>query len=365
MALKGSTFPTLPDVMVRAGVTASDIINMTSQMNPMLEDAPAYPCNKGTYHETQIKTGLPSVTWGRLYKGIPASKDVYQTVKHTPGYIQGAVQVDARIIDNVETNVAYAAMRGTKKKNAVAMGQAKLMESLSTSMNESMAISAAEALLYANQATNPDRITGFKAFFPTVNMANSQTASQVVDAGGTGADNTSMLMATWGESVGHFIYPDAPGCAGGFKPGKTMRTFEYDSERNRYDVYRREFRWDLGLTVRDWRYYSMLVNIDVSNLLKGDEMGFPTVSGNTSANLIDLMSEAYYRNHGRRRLKGKTYWYGNTTMVQYIDYQARNTPKNLWLGFEQTGVNAAEVLTHRRVPIKESDAFLNTEGRVS
>ena len=355
MAAVGSKYLNVIDVMSLAGVTAKDIINMTAQMNPMLEDAPAIPCNRGTFHETTIKTGLPTVTWGRLYKGIAESKGARQTVQHTPGYLEGATQVDCKIIDKVEMNTAFSKYSGQERKDKVAMGKARLMESESSDMNEAFAISASQATLYENQERNPDGITGFYAFFDK--LSGSQNSSQVINAEGKTSDYdcTSLLMVNWHESTNHFIYPDAPGCAGGFKAGNTYKTFALDKNNLRYNVYRREYRWDLGLAVRDWRYVTIVKGIKTSTLSKDPS------DGGTGINLIDYMDEAYWRNYGRRRMKGKTFWYGNTTAIQYLDYHSRNTPKNLWLGFNQTGVNAKEVLTFRQTAFKESDAFLNNE----
>ena len=43
------------------------VIEMLMEMNPILDDAIAVECNKGTTHLHTVRAGLPSVTWGRLY----------------------------------------------------------------------------------------------------------------------------------------------------------------------------------------------------------------------------------------------------------------------------------------------------------
>ena len=111
----------------------------------------------------------------------------------------------------------------------------------------------------------------------------------------------------------------------------------------------------MGLTVRDWRYVVRIANIDVSDL---------TTDAVAGANLINLMTEGYYKHYGRRTKMGKTVIYANTTVVKYLDYQARNVPKNLFLTYKDTGVNAQEVMNFRGIPIHEMDAILDTEARV-
>ena len=362
MATINSRYPSLVDISARAGVVPSRIIEQAGQMNPMLEDGPALPCNRGTSHETTVRTGLPSGIWGMLYQGIPEDKSEVQNFRHTPGYLEGAIQVDRKVVDEVENNPAYASMSGDARANAIGMERTRIMQDELGAYAQGLSIQAADALLYGDQKINPKGITGFMPFF---NTTSGQNGSQIVDAGGMGADNTSMMMITWHETTCHFIYPSGGKNRAGFTASPVEKTFAYDkiSEATgvgtRYDTYRQKVRWDLGLTPKDWRYIVRLANIDVSALMSDGRAENPTV------NLINLMDSGYYRHHARRADVGKTCWYGGTTIIEYLDYQARNTPKNLWLSFQQTGVNADEVLMHRRRPIKESDAFRHTEGRVT
>jgi hypothetical protein len=129
-----------------------------------------------------------------------------------------------------------------------------------------------------------------------------------------------------------------------------------DGDGNTFFVYREEFTWHLGLTVRDWRYVTRGANLDVSDL---------SIDATTGANIINVMTDMYYKHHGRRVNMGKTCYYVNTTIMKYLDYQARNVPANLYLTFGQTGVNAKEVLMFRGIPVRESDAILGTEATVS
>lgn len=335
MALLNAKNPTLVDVAnMPDNASVKEVIDLLAQFNPILMDALALPMNKGTYHETSVRTGLPTPTWGRLYKGVPTSKGTMQMVKDTGGFLESAAEVDERIVDDIES----------------AMGKASIRAEEAAGHLEAMAQEMARAIFYHDSATDPEKPTGFA---PRFNSKSAENGIQIVDGGGTGSDNTSIWFITWDRKASHLIYP-AKGKAGveRINRGKVNKS---DANGDTYFVYREDFKWHLGLTVRDWRYVVRIANIDVSDL---------TVDAATGANLINLMTEAYYRHEGRRVNMGKSFIYANTSIVKYLDYQARNTPKNLFLTFDQTGVNASEVLKFRGLSIRETDAILNTEEQV-
>lgn len=327
--------PTLLDVANMPGnESAKEIVNLLGQFNPILEDAPAFECNKGTYHETTVRTGLPAPVWGKLYEGIPSSKGTRQQVKDTTGFLQAAAEIDTRLVDIWEKAEMKASIRLEEAEGHL----------------ESMAQEGASALFYHDTRVSPEKPMGLAPRFSSLSAENGK---QIIDGLGVGADNTSLWMITWDKKTNHLIYPKA--YKAGIQRQDRGTVPVQDANGNRYFVYREEFTWHMGMTVRDWRYVSRGCNLDVSDL---------TTDASAGANLIDVMTEMYYKHYGRRVNVGKTCMYMNTTIVKYLDYQARNVPKNLFLTFQQTGVNSKEVLHFRGVPIRECDAILSTEARV-
>ncbi|MEG7982411.1 hypothetical protein U2054_15590, partial [Listeria monocytogenes] len=57
---------------------------------------------------------------------------------------------------------------------------------------EGMSQQVASTLIYGNQHTNPERFTGLAPRYSTKTAANSATAANVLDAGGTSSTNTSI-----------------------------------------------------------------------------------------------------------------------------------------------------------------------------
>src|SRR3990167_3574283 len=101
MSTIGATYLDLIDVYKRSDETrqVATIIELLKQTNMVLQDAIALECNQGTQHLTTVRTGLPSVAWGRLYQGIPQSKSETAQVTDTTGFVEALSTVDKRILD--------------------------------------------------------------------------------------------------------------------------------------------------------------------------------------------------------------------------------------------------------------------------
>ena len=365
MATVNDKYITMLDIMSSAGTLPGEVVDMTSQMNPILTDAPAFECNMGTFHRVPIKKGLGKFVWGKSYQGVPTSKGRMEHVDFTTGYAESELEVAKKEIDDIENYVRFQGMRGQARKNAVGMEKSNQINEQQATHAQTLAIGVANALFYEDQAADPKRITGFMPFY---NSLSGERASQIINAGGKGTENCSMWMLTWHKKANFLIYPRGAKSHGGMKVGKLQESFNLDTDpqsdgyMGKYDTYRKKFEWHTGLVSADFRYTVRIGGIDVTTLDKGAAAtGLP----NTSADLIDLMTDAHYQHMGRRMLMGKTCWYMGTTPIKFLDYQARNTPKNLELTLHQTGTNAKEVLAFRNAPIKETDALHNHEDGIA
>ena len=91
MAVIGNSFVDLIDIYKQQDGRGQfvPIIEMLMNMNPILDDAIAVECNKGTTHLHTVRSGLPDVAWGRLYQGIPNSKGHTAQVEDTTGFVRG------------------------------------------------------------------------------------------------------------------------------------------------------------------------------------------------------------------------------------------------------------------------------------
>ena len=305
------------------------IIEMLSEMNPILDDAMAVECNKGTTHLHTIRSGLPSVTWGMLYKGIPHSKSGTSQVEDTTGFVEGLSTIDERLL------------KLSANEGAVRLGEAR-------SYLEAMSQEVSTKLFYGNTATDPEEFMGLA---PRFNDKAAPNGGQIIDAGGTGIVNTSIWFVSWGDSQCQLLYPK--GTQAGVQREDMGRQRLTDDQGNAYYGKEEKFTWNIGLAVKDWRYVSRIANIDITAVQAG------TVA------LYDFMRKAYYKLQSRRIPGGKLAIYCNTDILEALDALATNAgATDSFVRLKPMEIEGKEVMTYRGIPIRESDALLNTEGQV-
>lgn len=332
MAILGSSFVDLIDVYKLQDGRGQfiPVIEMLMEMNPMLDDAIAVECNKGTTHLHTIRSGLPSVTWGKLYQGIPNSKGKTAQVEDTTGFVEGLSTVDKRLLD-LSTN-----------EGAVRLSEAQ-------AYLEAMSNEVATKIIYGNSASDPEEFMGLAPRFNDTTAANG---NQIVLAGGTGSDNTSIWFVTWGDNQCNLLYPK--GTQAGVQREDMGKQRVLDGAGNAYYAMEEKFTWHIGLAVKDWRYVSRIANIDVSQIAGG------------SIALYDFMRKAYYRLQNRRVAGGNIAIYCNRDVLEALDALATNTgTTDNFTRLKVKEIEGEEITTYRGIPIRETDAIINTEELVA
>lgn len=334
MAVVGQTYLTLADLLKRTDATGqvvAQIIELMSQANPILEDMITVEANQGASHLTTMRTGLPNAAFRKLYEGVQPSKSTTVQVTDTVGMAESWSEVDAKIVDIVDK----------AKRGAVRLSEA-------SAFLEALAQAVAQRIFYGNTSVNPEEFLGLAPRFSDLSAPNGK---QIINAGGTGSDNTSVWFVVWSDTTVHAIYPQGSQ-AGVQREDKGKQTTK-DSKGGLYDVYREKFSMDIGLSVRDWRYVSRVANVDANQLQDG------------TLKLYDYMRKAYYALHQRRKIGGKAAIYCNTDVMEALDRLASNAgASDNFVRLTREEVEGKEVLSYRGIPIRESDSLLNTEARV-
>lgn len=334
MATIGNTFYDLIDRFKRTDdhQQIATVMELLAESNAILDDAMAVECNKGASHLTTIRTGLPAVTWGQLYQGIPQSKSTTTQVEDATGMLEGLSTIDKRLLD-LSTNEA----------------QERLSEA--TAFLEALSQEMASQVIYGNVATDPEKFTGFA---PRFNDLSATNAGQIVDGGGTGSDNTSVWFVTWSDRGSHLLYPK--GTTAGVKREDKGEQRVTDGNGNPYFVKEEMFTWHAGLTVRDWRTVSRIANIDVSDLQAG------------SVDIYALMRKAFWKwkKHRTRSEGVKMAIYCNADVLEALDADSTPTTgtSSSFVRLKPTEVDGREVMGYRGIPVRQVDAILNTEARV-
>jgi hypothetical protein len=310
----------------------ADIIEMLEQTNPILQDAPAYPCNLGTKERVTIRTSLPAPTWRILYRGTANTKSTTGQYDDTTGMLEALSAVDEALLEIVSDKAAFRLSEAAPHL-------------------EGMNQEAASSIFYANTGTDPEEILGLAPRFDSLSQVNS---SQIIDAAGVAGDNTSIWFVVWGRKTCHLLYPAASN--GGISHMDMGKQRVLDGSSNAYYAFEDQYKWQLGLTVKDWRYVVRIANIDVTDL---------TNDASAGANLFDTMVQAYWRLHHRRVPGGMAAVYANPTIMEFLDHQSRQANAQVQLRWTEAGPDSEPVLRFRNMPIREVDALIDTEVAVA
>lgn len=329
MATLSTNNPTLADVAKRQDPDGKidTIVELLAETNECLDDMTFLEGNLPTGHRTTIRSGLPSSTWRKLNYGVQPSKSTTVQVTDTAGMLEAYAEVDKALAD----------LNGNSASFRLSEDRAFL-----ESMNQTMA----STLFYGDTGTDPEKFMGLA---PRYSSTSAENGDNIVSGGGSGSDNTSIWLVVWGPNSCHGIYPK--GSQAGLKHQDLGEVTLEDAASGKYQGYRTHYKWDIGVTLRDWRYVVRIPNIDVSNLTK---------DAATGADLVDLMVQAIEKipNLGL----GRATFYGNRTISSILRRQITNT-NNVRIAMDE--VAGKRVMTFDGIPFRRNDAILNTEAAVS
>ena len=330
MATLSSTNPTLADVAARLGADGKidpNIVEMLSETNEILDDMTFIEANGFTEHKTTIRSGLPAGTWRKLNYGVQPEKSRTVPIKDSLGMLETYAEIDKALAD---LNGNSASWRMSEDRAFI------------EGLNQTMATT----LFYGDSSLDPEKFTGLA---PRYNLLSAENGINIVDAGGTGSDNASIWLIVWGPNTCHGIYPK--GSPAGLQARDLGEDTLTDAAGGRYQGYRTHYKWDNGLTLRDWRYVVRIANIDVSDLTK---------NAATGADLIDLMAQALelIPNIGM----GRPVFYLPRKLRSFLRRQITNKVAASTLTMEE--VSGKLVVAFDGVPCRRTDALLLTEARV-
>lgn len=331
MATIGKNFLTLKDMysqMEGDGKVTAAVIDLFVSSNAILEDAIAVECNEGTHHKTTVRNGLPQPQFRQFYQGVECQKGDYTPITDDTAMLDDYSEVDKKLAD-INGNTAQFRLN---EAEAHIQGMNKTVKT---------------NMFYGSKGKNACSFNGLANRYNKLSDTEGELGYQVIDAGGTGNDNTSIYFVTWGDRHTHMIYPK--GSKAGIQREDKGQVTVQDAKGRNYEAYRDYFSWDLGLCVRNYRSSARICNIDVAAL-----------KGNNGVDIADKMVEAYYRIE-EHAVNGKTVIYANNTVRTALHKQAMaKTNVNLTID-EFAGKPIVKFLG---IPIKPVSEILNTEARV-
>jgi hypothetical protein len=332
MSVLAVTNPTLLDLanVTDPGNKIATIVEILNETNEVLADMVWKEGNLPTGHRTTIRSGLPTPTWRKLYGGVQPTKSTSVQVTDNTGMLEAYAEVDKALAD---LNGNTAAFRLSEDRPHI----------------EGMSQEITDTLFYGNEGTEPEAFTGLT---PRFNSLSAENGDNIVVGGSADTDNASIWLIVWGENTCHGIVPKGS-TAGIQHNDKGQVTIENaDGSNGRMEAYRTHYRWDAGLTVRDWRYVVRIANIDKSLLLKDAASG---------ADLPDLMFQAM-------RLvpnlsAGKPAFYASRDIITMLGRQTANLTSSSTLTTEMVGGKMVE--SFKGIPVRRVDALAADEALVS
>ena len=331
MATIGVTYPTLIDVAKRLDPNGSidKITELLNKSNQVTQDVPFLEGNLPTGHLTTVRTGLPQVAWRMINQGVQPSKSTTVQQTDVAAEMMGYSDIDKRL---VEINGNSAEFRLSEDR--------PFYEAFTQKM--------ATSLFYGNTNVDPEQFHGLAIRYSSLSAAN---ARNIINAGGS-SNRTSIWMVTWGPETCHMFYPK--GTRAGLEHADNGLVNVTNSDGSIRPAYQTRFSWLMGLSLRDWRYVVRIANIDSGALATAGDSGY------TGPNLINLLVRAV--NQIENTAMGQPIIYANRTVVTALDNLAQNKA-NLMLGMGEYA--GQQTLMFRGIPIRLTDAILNTESAVS
>jgi len=310
---------------------------LLSQSNEILEDCVFKEGNLPTGERVVIRTGLPTVYWRALNQGIPSSKSTTAQVDEACGILEARSEVDKDL----------AMLNGNT-------AQFRLSED--TAFLEAMNQTQATTLFYGNPGVDPKQFLGLAARYSSLTGGNAQN---ILSAGGSGSDNTSVYLVVWGDQTVYCPFPK--GSKAGLVHEDLGEQTVYNSDGTRLQALATRYQWKNGLVVKDWRYVVRICNIDVSDLIA--QSG--TQAASAATNIVKLMARSLYRIPNMAM--GKAAFYMNRTVHSGLSIAALDKSQYVLKineGLSQFG-QPYSWLSFLGVPLRRVDSLLNTEAAVS
>jgi hypothetical protein len=312
------------------------IVEMLSQDNEILMDMPFIEGNLPTGHQFTQRTGLPDTYYRKINQGVPSSKSTSTQITENAAILNARSEVDCDLAELEDDVSAY-----------------RLSEA--EAFVESMSQTMAETVIYGS-AANAEEFVGLANRY---NDLSAENAQNILDAGGTGSDNTSIWLCGWSDKTVCGVFPK--GSMAGLSHEDLGKDDAFDADGNRFRAYMDDWKWKNGLVLKDWRYVVRVPNIDVSDLIAQNNTQDPTAP----TAIIKLMTRAMARlpkNGGVRKA-----FYANRTVLSMLMVAAQDKSQNTLSVDQATGQFGEEIYTLRfmGIPVRLVDRILDTEAQVS
>jgi hypothetical protein len=295
------------------------IAEVLTEENEILADAPWVEANDTFSNKSVRRLSQPAGSARKLNEGV--SREASRTIEviDTIMMLESYSETDKKLVE------------ASPNPKAFRMGEAR-------AFIEGMSQTLADKLMYGNANTTPEDLHGLAP-----RMASLATTTNVLNAGGSGSDLTSVFVVQWGVNSAFFVYPKGAPKLGISHTDLGEVTAE-DANGAFFQAYRDHFRVEAGLCVKDDRCIGRIANIEstgTSNLFDEDD-------------LIRLL------NRMPRSGKGAAIYVNDTVMTQ-MEIQLKDKNNVYYTPGKGEGLAGTPMLYFRGNPVRKVDAITITE----
>lgn len=330
MATQAHDVPNILDISTRYTSDGKPlpVAKILTQRKPVFMDIPWKETNTTNGHRLAVETELPEAVLRKLNAGVKPSTGRVNNVTEATAEFASLGLVDktlAELSDNV------ADFRVSKNgRHIEAIGQ------------------KFEDQFFSGSAVTPE---GFVGLAERYDDLSGSLERNIIDAGGSGNDLTSMWVVGWGMDSVYGIY--AKGTKAGIQHTDYGDELVSDGSGGQYPAYRDWFALQAGLAVEDPRAIVRVANIDLSNLEDAPTPGTDLV----------LTNELIRATHRLEQMDSlRPVIYVNRDIMEWLDIQANNRSI---LALKQSEIDGRPVTTFRGFPIRRSDALGWDEAAVA
>jgi hypothetical protein len=314
------------------------VYDTITKNTPIVRDLMMVECNKVDTYEHSELTGLPVSYYAKVGAGYLKSKATTKIVK------DGVAKIGNR----------FEVPRETAKLSG---NVADFMSKMELYHLQSAMEKIENTIIYG-ASNDPDQFIGLMERFNTPSTDRTQSGYNLINGGGTGDDNMSVLGIVHSTDTFHGVYPQGHGTGltidridttGNGVDG--VEITDPDDSNKKLLGYKRYVEQLLGIAVPSWKGIVRICNIDNSLLTK---------DFSTGADLNNLFQRMMIRlnkvKNGMKKI------YVNDTVYSFIMQQLSNTVGG-YGGFAQ--VQGEEIVRFWGTPIENCDTLTIAEATVT
>lgn len=253
MSLTAATNPTYIDLLklLSPDGTIMPVSEILNEVNDGILDYLSFmEGNLPTGHRHSIRTGLPTVSRGRINRGVASSKGDTAQVTDNCAELEAMSEVDAKLVEMSPDPQQFRLMQDRP-------------------FIESMNQQFFNDLWRGDETLEPDNFTGLT---PRYNDPTAANADNIINGAGgttvpTGNDVYSIWLICWSPTTCTGIIPKRTTAnLQQMDRGEFWLDDDGSSTRRRHRVYGTYFRWMTGLAIPDWRYVVRLCNLKLADV---------------------------------------------------------------------------------------------------